>query len=75
MSGFDPSIVERARAVDILVLRAQHGLKLAKRAREYVGPCPHCGGSRRFAVNPSKAVFLCRQCNAGGSGAIDLESS
>jgi phage/plasmid primase-like uncharacterized protein len=70
----DSEIVERARAVDMLALVHKHGIKLAKRAREYIGPCPHCGGKDRFAVNPTKGVFLCRQCNAaGGSGAIDLQ--
>jgi hypothetical protein len=74
MSGFDPSIVERARAVSLLSVTAKHGLtKLAKRRREYIGACPHCGGCSRFNVNADKGVFLCRGCNAGGSGAIDLE--
>jgi hypothetical protein len=66
-------IIERARAINMLVVTEQHGLKLAKRAHEYVGPCPHCDGCSRFSVNPGKAVFLCRGCKAGGSGAIDLK--
>ena len=67
------ALVDAARAVDMLVVTERHWLKLAKRAHEYVGPCPHCGGDDRFAVNPGKGVFLCRQCHAGGAGAIDLE--
>ena len=67
------ALVDAARAVDMLVVTERHWLKLAKRAHEYVGPCPHCGGDDRFAVNPGKGVFLRRQCHAGGAGAIDLE--
>jgi hypothetical protein len=74
MSGFDPSIVERARSVSLLSVAEKHGLKLAKRAREYLGPCPQCGGCSRFSINPDKALFLCRGCDTGGSGAIDLET-
>jgi CHC2 zinc finger len=47
--------------------------KLAKRGREYLGSCPRCGGCSRFSINPDKAVFLCRGCNAGGGGSLDLE--
>jgi hypothetical protein len=73
MTMLDPEIIERARAVNMLVVTEQHGLKLAKRAHEFIGSCPRCGGCSRFSVNPGKAVFLCRGCNAGGSGAIDLK--
>jgi hypothetical protein len=74
MSGFDSDIVERARAVSLLAVTAKHGLtKLAKRRREYIGACPRCGGCSRFNVNADKGVFLCRGCQAGGSGAVDLE--
>jgi hypothetical protein len=73
MTMLDPEIIERARAIDMLVVTERHGLQLAKRGREYLGPCPRCGGCSRFSVHPSKAVFLCRGCDVGGSGAIDLK--
>jgi hypothetical protein len=73
MTMLDAEIIERARAIDMLVVTERHGLQLAKRGREYLGPCPRCGGCSRFSVNPSKAVFLCRGCDAGGAGAIDLK--
>jgi hypothetical protein len=73
MTALDTELIERARAVDMLVVAERHGLKLAKRGREYLGPCPRCGGCSRFSVNPSKAAFLCRGCNVGGAGAVDLE--
>ena len=43
MSSFNSSI-ERARAVSLLSVTAKRGLKLAKRKKEYIGACPHCGG-------------------------------
>jgi hypothetical protein len=73
MTALDTELIERARAVDMLVVTERHGLQLAKRGREYLGPCPRCGGCSRFSVNPSKAAFLCRGCNVGGAGAVDLE--
>jgi hypothetical protein len=74
MTALDPEIVERARAVDMLVVAERHGLKLARQSKhEFVGPCPRCGGCSRFNINPSKGVFLCRGCDAGGAGAIDLK--
>ena len=39
---------------------------LERRGKEWVGPCPLCGGQDRFQVYPSKrdgtAAFNCRQC-------------
>ncbi len=65
--ALDPDLIERARAVNMLVVTEQHGLKLAKRRQEYIGACPHCGGCSRFSVNPGKAVFLCRGCKRAGA--------
>lgn len=44
------------------------GLTNLRRAggREYVGPCPICGGDDRFGINTLKGQFLCRKC--GGKG-------
>jgi hypothetical protein len=36
-------LIERALAVGMLVVTERHGLQLAKRGREYLGPCPRCG--------------------------------
>ena len=44
---------------------AAGGLRLRKRGRELVGPCPNCGGTDRFSVKDGgrgRAVFLCRHC-------------
>jgi len=32
---------------------------------EYAGPCPLCGGSDRFRVQPQKMRWLCRNCTDG----------
>jgi hypothetical protein len=70
----DDNLIAQARAVFLLAVTERHGVNLAKQGRrEFVGPCPHCGGCSRFTVNPDKAVFFCRGCRASGCGAIDLE--
>jgi DNA primase len=32
---------------------------------EYAGPCPFCGGTDRFRVQPDKNIWLCRHCTNG----------
>ena len=70
----------RQRAADADILEFAVGgivnAQLRKKSREYVGPCPMCGGGsnekgrRRaadgFAVNPGKRVFNCRRGGVGG---------
>jgi phage/plasmid primase-like uncharacterized protein len=57
----------RAAEAGILdvALRPPIGAKLKKKGREYVGPCPACGGVDRFSVNPKKGVFNCRGAEGG----------
>jgi CHC2 zinc finger/Toprim domain len=43
----------------------ERGIKLRGRV-EQVGPCPHCGGRDRFAINTRKGVWNCRGCRDGG---------
>jgi hypothetical protein len=40
--------------------------KLIKRSREYIGPCPTCGGDDCFAANPTKkcGLFNCHARSA-----------
>jgi len=38
---------------------------------EYAGPCPFCGGTDRFHVQPLAGWWFCRQCNRRGGDAID----
>lgn len=54
---------------EIVAVATRLGLMptLRRSSREYVGPCPVCGGhdrkdSDRFAIDPVKQVFLCRKC-------------
>jgi hypothetical protein len=64
----------RARAADSDILEVALSdkvrAKLRKRSREWIGPCPRCGGKDRFAVRPSKQVFNCR--GAGGGNVISM---
>lgn len=57
-------VVEVASRLGILA-----GLK--RNGREWVGPCPDCGGHDRFSINEAKNVINCRKCAAAG-GPIDL---
>src|SRR5215208_2456457 len=51
---------------DILLVANEHGARLRRHGREWVGPCPRCGGRDRFAVNTAKQIFNCRGCQRGG---------
>lgn len=44
----------------------QQGWRLVRSGGELIGPCPKCGGSDRFSINPAKNVWNCRQCGVGG---------
>ena len=59
-----------AAAVSLLEEARARGAKLKRTGVEWAGPCPLCGGTDRFAVNPKKNVFVCR--GAAGGGVIDL---
>lgn len=58
--------IERARTVPIDGVIAERGIKLKRVGGELIGACPKCGGVDRFAINPKKGVFNCRQCEKGG---------
>jgi P4 family phage/plasmid primase-like protien len=61
--------IDRARAADILAVAQRPPLsaKLKKHNREWIGPCPACGGTDRFAINPRKkgGLFNCRSSGGG----------
>ncbi|MGO4171580.1 DUF7146 domain-containing protein [Bosea sp. TAF32] len=64
----DPDIeawIDEARSADILEIATQLGAVLKRTAGEYVGPCPLCNGTDRFAVKPSEQVFNCRGARGG----------
>ena len=56
--------IAKARAVPIEreIERRATGNKLRKPGKEFVGPCPKCGGDDHIA----KRVWNCRGCNVGG---------
>jgi hypothetical protein len=51
---------------DILKVAERHGAKLKRCGKEWIGPCPRCGGTDRFAVNTAKQLFNCRGGGLGG---------
>jgi hypothetical protein len=54
--------IERARATPIEEVVAKRGIRLRRSGKDLVGPCPHCGGIDRFAVNAGKQNWNCRSC-------------
>ena len=58
--------VAQARAVPIEKILEARGHHLRRVGTELIGPCPLCGGSDRFSVNPKKQVWNCRGCAVGG---------
>jgi hypothetical protein len=63
--------LHEARSVSVLETAEKFGAQLKRSGREYVGPCPVCGGHDRFSIQTEKNVFNCRGCPAGG-GVIDF---
>lgn len=45
------------------------------RGGEYHGPCPFCGGTDRFRVQPERNSWKCRQCGKGGDSIAYLVDS
>lgn len=62
----------RAAESDILQEAVRLGAKLKRAGREWIGPCPTCGGTDRFSVNPSKGVFNCRGATGGNIIAMTM---
>jgi hypothetical protein len=68
----DPRI-EAARSIKIEDECSRRGIRLKRQgANERVGPCPRCGGTDRFAVNVTKRVWRCRQCQPRGGDILDF---
>jgi hypothetical protein len=66
MTVLDRTLIERARAVDILSVATHYGARLRKAGGgEFAGPCPLCGGRDRFNVNVRKGIWICRGCDKG----------
>lgn len=67
--------IGRAKAAngDEMLSHAQRLGAQVKRAGggELVGPCPQCGGTDRFSINPKRKVWNCRGAE-GGHDAIGL---
>lgn len=60
---------DEAEAIDLVEFVKGRGHKLNRAGSEWVGPCPRCGGTDRFSINPREHVFNCR--GFGGGGYID----
>ncbi len=55
-------------SVDLVAVVQSRGVKLVKQGKDYVGLCPfHQEKTPSFHVTPSKNLFHCLGCDAGGS--------
>jgi putative DNA primase/helicase len=63
---FSEDELHQARSVSVVEIAQRHGAKLRREGREWIGPCPHCGGVDRFALWPAKSLWHCRGCGTGG---------
>lgn len=73
MIAIPSSTVEFVRGTPVTDIIYAHGVDLRRQGfHEFAGPCPHCGGDDRFAINSQKNVWNCRGCGKGGD-AIALE--
>lgn len=69
MLSHDDHRLSDAKALPIHEIVARLGIAgLKKMGHELTGPCPLCGGTDRFSVNPRKGQFLCRRCDGKGDG-------
>jgi putative DNA primase/helicase len=62
---------QKALEADLLETALRYGATLKRNSREHSGPCPFCGGTDRFAINPSKGKWNCRG-HGGGADAIGM---
>lgn len=58
--------VEEARAASLAEYARTREPRLRRNAREWVGPCPACGGDDRFSISLAKNIFFCRKAERGG---------
>lgn len=59
--------LREAKSRDIWMIAQQLDITgLQRHGHEWVGPCPNCGGTDRFAIDTRKQVFLCRRCEGRG---------
>lgn len=63
--------VGRARDAELLEQAIRCGAALKRAGCEHTGPCPWCGGTDRFSINPVKAKWHCRG-HGGGADAIGM---
>jgi Toprim domain len=69
----DPSLIEAAPEADIVAMAKRLGAQLKPvRATKWkwAGPCPGCGGTDRFALNPELRIFNCRGFGGGDTIAM-----
>jgi len=62
--------IEAAKRVDLVALAERYTELRRESAREFSGPCPHCGGDDRFHCTAQ--WFFCRTCHRERGDAIEF---
>lgn len=73
--GVDPVVIREIKEhVDLRELIEGYGIQLRQRGHEFVGRCPfHEDKQPSLHVNPSKGLWHCFGCNAGGDALTFLK--
>lgn len=65
--------IDAAKQADMLSLAESYTqLQRKTAAGEYEGPCPRCGGSKRFVVHEREHWWFCRDCHPKRGDSIEL---
>jgi hypothetical protein len=65
--------IDAAKRVDLLALAESYTqLRRKTAAGEYEGPCPRCGGSKRFVVHERERWWFCRDCHPKRGDSIEF---
>ena len=65
--------IDAAKRVNMLALAESYTqLQRKTAAGEYEGPCPRCGGSKRFVVHTRERWWFCRDCHPTRGDSIEF---
>jgi len=65
--------IDAAKRVNLLALAESYTqLQRKTAAGEYEGPCPRCGGTKRFVVHERERWWFCRDCHPTRGDSIGL---
>lgn len=69
-SEWRESAKERAKQIDMIELASRYTQLRRESSHEQSGPCPRCGGEKRFHAQPDR--WFCRDCHPDWGDAIEF---